>query len=83
MQMVRRGQEMKTLREQIAKLEADLGLAPPGRRSSSTRSAKRYSVEPVEGRPRMAPWFDKLTTGLGNSRSDTTPTGWKRPARIV
>jgi hypothetical protein len=27
-QMVRRGQEMKTLREQIAKLEADLGLAP-------------------------------------------------------
>ena len=27
MQMVRRGQEMKTLREQIAKLEADLGLA--------------------------------------------------------
>ena len=36
MQMVRRGQEMKTLREQIAKLEADLGLAaapagPPGK----------------------------------------------------
>jgi hypothetical protein len=29
MQMVRRGQEMKTLREQIAKLEADLGLAQP------------------------------------------------------
>jgi hypothetical protein len=31
-QMVRRGQEMKSLREQIAKLEADLGLAgqPPG-----------------------------------------------------
>jgi uncharacterized caspase-like protein len=31
-QMVRRGQEMKTLREQISKLEADLGLAgqPPG-----------------------------------------------------
>ena len=27
MQMARRGQEMKTLREQIAKLEADLGLA--------------------------------------------------------
>jgi caspase domain-containing protein len=27
-QMARRGQEMKTLREQIAKLEADLGLAP-------------------------------------------------------
>ena len=29
MQMARRGQEMKTLREQIAKLEADLGLAQP------------------------------------------------------
>ena len=29
MQMARRGQEMKTLREQIAKLEAELGLAPP------------------------------------------------------
>ena len=28
MQMVRRGQEMKSLREQIAKLEMDLGLAP-------------------------------------------------------
>jgi hypothetical protein len=28
-QMVHRGQEMKTLREQIAKLEADLGLAQP------------------------------------------------------
>ncbi len=28
-QMARRGQEMKTLREQIAKLEADLGLAQP------------------------------------------------------
>ena len=27
MQMARRGQEMKALREQIAKLEADLGLA--------------------------------------------------------
>jgi uncharacterized caspase-like protein len=27
-QMARRGQEMKTLREQIAKLETDLGLAP-------------------------------------------------------
>ena len=26
MQMVRRGQEMKTLREQIAKLEAALGI---------------------------------------------------------
>ena len=28
MQMARRGQEMKSLREQIAKLETDLGLAP-------------------------------------------------------
>jgi hypothetical protein len=26
MQMARRGQEMKSLREQIAKLEADLGI---------------------------------------------------------
>jgi hypothetical protein len=29
MQMVRRGQEMRQLREQIAKLETELGLAPP------------------------------------------------------
>jgi hypothetical protein len=29
MQIARRGQEQRQLREQIAKLEADLGLAPP------------------------------------------------------
>ena len=43
MQMARRGQEMKTLREQIAKLEADLGLRNqrPARPASSSVRQRR------------------------------------------
>ena len=53
MQMARRGQEMKTLREQIAKLEADLGLAAARPRSdecsptASTPSPDRRRTAPA------------------------------------
>ena len=84
MQMARRGQEMKTLREQIAKLEADLGLAQCAARQQVARRPPRpgkfqpqlASLGLSEGRPR------KAAAALRQAH-DAMATGWKCPAHIV